>query len=344
MTSLVGLSPSGLLEPVLVGLSPSGLLEPVLVGLSPSGLLEPVLVGLSPSGLLEPLAAGWFLRALLAGTVIGAMCGGVGVFVVLRRMSYIGHGLSHSVLGGVAVALALGVDLYLGAAAATLLSALLIDRVARQRGLHADAAIGIVTTAMFAFGIVVVSRVGGARVSTESLLFGNILGVFPADVAVAVVTAATFALLLFVFYKPLLFTTFDREVAAVQGVRTGLMELLFNILVAAVIVVSVRVLGVLLIAAAVVIPAAIARLVIRSFGRMLAVATLVGVASTVAALYISYFANVASGPAIVLVEAAVFGLVAVVTGLHSRLVVRRARGRAVQGADPERLPLERLSP
>jgi ABC-type Mn2+/Zn2+ transport system permease subunit len=277
--------------------------------------------------LTDPLAFGFFVRAMLAGVIIGAMCGAVGVFVVLRRMSYIGHGLSHSVLGGVAVAASLGVSIYLGAAVATLLSALLIDRVARRRGLHADAAIGIVTTAMFALGIVVVSRGTGGRVNTESLLFGNILGVFPVDVMVAGLTAVVLAVLLLRYYKPLLFTTFDAPVAAIQGVRTGAMEVLFNILVAAVIIVSVRVLGVLLIAAAVVIPAAVARLVTRSFGRMLVVATAVSVIATIIGLYVSFYADVASGASIVLVEAATFGVVAVGTTLLTRVRLRAARGR-----------------
>jgi ABC-type Mn2+/Zn2+ transport system permease subunit len=275
----------------------------------------------------EPLSFAFFTRALLAGVVVGAMCGAIGVFVVLRRMSYIGHGLSHSVLGGVAVAAALGFSIYLGAAVATLLSALLIDRVARRQGLHADAAIGIVTTAMFALGIVVVSRGTSGRVNTESLLFGNILGVFPVDVAVAGGTAIVLAGLLFRYYKPLLFTTFDAPVAAVQGVRTGAMEILFNVLVAAVIIVSVRVLGVLLIAAAVVIPAAVARLVTRSFGTMLAVATTVSVLATVTGLYLSFYADVASGASIVLVEALTFAVVAVGTTLVARMRLRAARGR-----------------
>ena len=105
----------------------------------------------------EPFAYAFFARAMLAGVLIGGMCGALSVFVVLRRMSYIGHGLAHSVLGGVAVAIALGYDPYVGAVAATLLSALLIDRVTRRRGLHADAAIGIVTTAIFAAGVATLS-------------------------------------------------------------------------------------------------------------------------------------------------------------------------------------------
>jgi ABC-type Mn2+/Zn2+ transport system permease subunit len=280
--------------------------------------------------LTEPLTFGFFTRALVVGVVVGGMCGAIGVFVVLRRMSYIGHGLSHSVLGGVAVAAALDVSIYIGAAVATLLSALLIDRVARREGLHADAAIGIVTTAMFALGVVIVSQGRGGRVNTEALLFGNILGVLPVDVAVASGTALAFALVLVLAYKPLVFTTFDAAVAAVQGVRTGAMEVVFNLMVAAVIVVSVRILGVLLIAAAVVIPAAIARLATRTFGTMLGVATTVSVTATVVSLYLSFHVDVAPGATIVLVEGAVFAVVALVTGALARFRIRRARARLAE--------------
>jgi ABC-type Mn2+/Zn2+ transport system permease subunit len=280
--------------------------------------------------LAEPFAYGFFARAMLAGVLIGAMCGALSVFIVLRRMSYIGHGLAHSVLGGVAVGVALGYDLYVGAVGATLLSALLIDRVTRRRGLHADASIGIVTTAIFAAGVAVLS-VLPVRVNVEAVLFGNILGVTHADLWVAGAVGAAFAGLLFTTYKPLVFATFDPEVAAVQGVRTGPVEVLFNLMTAAVVVASVRVLGVLLIAAAVVIPAALARLVTHSFGRLLALATVVGVLASVTGLYGSYYVNVPSGPTIVLTGATLFTLVFAATAVTARTRLQRAR-RAPAGA------------
>jgi ABC-type Mn2+/Zn2+ transport system permease subunit len=174
--------------------------------------------------LTEPFQYAFFTRALVAGILIGAMCGALSVFVVLRRMSYIGHGLAHSVLGGVAVGVALGADLYLGAIVATVLSALLIDRVMRRRGLHADAAIGIVTTAIFAIGVAVLAVIP-TRINVEAVLFGNILGVNRTDLWVAGVVGVGFAVLLFVLYKRLVFTTFDPEVAEVHGVRAHRMEL-----------------------------------------------------------------------------------------------------------------------
>lgn len=263
------------------------------------------------SWLSEPLGYAFFVRALAAGVLVGALCGATSVLVVLRRMSYIGHGLAHSVLGGVAVGAALGYHPYVGAVGATLLAALLIDRVARRPGLHADAAIGVVTTAMFAAGVAVATAVPAAGLNTEALLFGSILAVTQVDLWLVGGVAAAAAVVLFAFYKPLVFVTFDREVAAVQGVRAGWVELVANLLTAAVIIASVRVLGVLLVAAAVVVPAALGRLVTRSFGVLLAVAVATGTVASVAGLYGSFHAGVASGPAIVLSEAALFAVVAV---------------------------------
>lgn len=276
--------------------------------------------------LTEPFAYAFFGRALVAGVLVGALCGAMSTFVVLRRMSYIGHGLAHAVLGGVGVGLAFGVDAYVGAVAATLLSALLIDRVARRRGLHVDAAIGIVTTAVFAAGVAVLSIVP-SRVSVEALLFGNILGVDRVDLLVVGGVALAVGLTLFVAYKPLVFTTFDPEVAAVQGVPTARLELVLNLMTAAVVVASVRVLGVLLIAAAVVIPAATARLVARSVGVMLATATGLGTAASMVGLYASYHLDVPSGPSIVLTGALAFAVVFTVTGVVGR--ARTARARAI---------------
>ena len=289
------------------------------------------------SGLvLEPFSYTFFARAIVAGVLIGAMCGALSVFVVLRRMSYIGHGLAHAVLGGVAVGVALGVgfgetgraglgvDLYAGAVAATIVAALLIDRITRRRGLHADAAIGIVTTSIFAIGVAVLAVVP-TRVNLEAVLFGNILGVGRTDLWVAAGVGTVFLLVLLTRYKTLVFATFDPEVAAVHGVRTGALQLVFSLLTAAVVVASVRVLGVLLIAAAVVIPGAAARLVTRSLGAMLAVATGIGVVTSVLGLYASYHVNVPSGPAIVLTGAVVFALAYVATAALTRWRLGRAR-------------------
>jgi manganese/iron transport system permease protein/iron/zinc/copper transport system permease protein len=277
--------------------------------------------------LTDPFAYAFFGRAMIAGVLVGALCGALSVPIVLKRMSYVGHGLAHSVLGGVAVGVALGADLYIGAVVATVLSAVLIDRVAARRGLHHDAAIGIVTTAAFALGIAVLAIVP-TRLNLEAVLFGNILGVDGRDLVVTAGVALVATAVLFVTYKRLVLVVFDPEVAAVHGVRVRRIELLLNLLTAAVVVASVRVLGALLIAAAVVLPAAGARLVTRSFAGLVATAIALGTAASVLGLYTSYHLDVPSGPAIVLVGTLGFLVAYVGSGTSARRALRG--GDAVQ--------------
>lgn len=191
-----------------------------------------------------------------------------------------------------------------------MISAVGINRVARLPGVPLDAAIGVVTTAMFALGVVVVvvtaTRTG--RVSTEALLFGNVLAVRWPDVWLLTSTAATTAAVLWRSGKRLLLATLDPQVAGVQGVALRRSELLLDLLVAAVIVASVRVLGVLLIAAAVVVPAATARVMTGAIGGSFAVAIGAGTLAGLIGLYGSYVFDAPSGAAIVLAATGLFGL------------------------------------
>lgn len=254
--------------------------------------------------LTEPLTSyAFFGQALAALVLAGAICGGLGAYVVVRRMSYIAHGLSHSVLGGAAVAAVLDASLLLGAGLWAFGSAVLIDRIARRRGLHPDTAIGIVTTTSFALGVAIISAVGGIRLNLDSFLFGSILGVTPSDVAFAGAVAAVVAAVVFLRYRPLLFTTFDRQVASAHGVAVGRYETLFALLLTAGVVASMRVLGVLLVAAAVVIPPATARLLTSDFSRMLPLAAGLGAVSAVPGMYASWYLDIAPGPAVVLAQA-----------------------------------------
>lgn len=274
--------------------------------------------------LTEPFSYEFFPRALAAGALIGALCGALGVFVVLKRMSYIGQGLSQSVLGGVAPAAIAGIDPYLGAVAATITAGVLIHFVGRQHGVRPDAAIGIVSTTMFAVGVALVSANRSRSVNLTDLLFGNILGVTTTDILIVAAAMAGLGVLLFVFYKPLVFSTIDPVGAAANGVRTARVELISTIALAAVVVVSIRIVGVLLIAAVIVIPASTARLAIRSFGPLLMVAAALGASATIAGLFISFHADVASGPAIVLVSAAAFAVAAIGSAAATARLTRQA--------------------
>jgi manganese/iron transport system permease protein/iron/zinc/copper transport system permease protein len=271
------------------------------------------------SWLTEPFEFAFFRHGLVVATFAGALCGLIGVYVTLRGMSYIGHGLSHAIFGGAAASALVSFNFYLGAGLWGMASALAIGRVTRRRVIGADAAIGVITTASFAFGIALLGRYGQVRRSIDAAIFGSVLGVTRADVWVVVgVTVAT-ALVVLAFYRKLLFTTFDPEVADVSGVRTARMDALLMLLLSVSILATMKVLGVVLIAATLVIPATVARMLTNSFARMLWLSTLIGALCGFVGMLLSYHLDVSSGATIVLVGAALFAVVFAVTGPRGRV-------------------------
>lgn len=256
--------------------------------------------------LTRPFAYEFFRNGLIVATIAGALCGVVGCYVVLRHMSYIGHGLSHAIFGGYAVAGAIGVNLFVGAGLWGVITALAVAGIVRRRPIGSDAAIGVVTTASFALGLAVVQLYGAPGRSAEALLFGNVLGVTTADVWLIVGVTAVTGAVIFVLYRPLLFTTFDAEVAAATGVRTAWVDGVLMVVLSATVLAAMNVLGVTLIAAAIVIPAVVARMLTDSFGHMLALSGTIGAVSGFVGLNLSYHLDIASGPTVVLVAASFF--------------------------------------
>ena len=272
--------------------------------------------------LLEPFEFAFFRNGLAVATLAGALCGLVGTYVVLRGMSYIGHGLSHAIYGGYAASTLLGVNVALGAGVWGVASALLINRVTRRRVIGSDAAIGVVTTASFALGLALFAVYGRRGRNFEATLSGSVLGVGIEDVvAVAAVTVAA-AVVVFLAYRPLLFTTFDPEVAEASGVRTARYDALLMVVLSASILATMSVLGVTLIAATLVIPATVARMLTSSFARMLLLATAIGAATGFVGMIASYHLDVQSGPSIVLVGAALFVVAFAVSGARARASLR----------------------
>lgn len=253
----------------------------------------------------EPFQYEFFARALFVSVLIGALAGAIGPFILVRKMAYIGQGMSQSILGGVALGVMWGLDVYLGAAMAAGLSALLIYFV-RQRGVPVDTSIGIVASSLFAIGVAVVSSSRDRRLNSANLLFGNVLGVDNEDMLLVLVVTIAAAVLLYKNYKPLLAVTHNSSVAAAHGVKARVMEFIFSALLAMVVVTALRVLGVLLVAATLLIPAATATLTFKSFRHITAASILLGTSFSVIGLFLSFHRNIASGPAIVLVGAAVF--------------------------------------
>ena len=283
--------------------------------------------------MFEPLDYEFFVRGLIAATLVGALCGMIGVYVVLRKMSYIGHGLSHAIFGGAVIAYVISFNFYLGASLWGFFTALLINATTRRRKFIAsDAAIGIITTASFALGVALISRYRTFTRSFDAALFGNILGVTQNDLyAIGGVTIAVFLILL-VLYRRLLFTTFDPEVAPFYGVRTEWIDTLFSLILAGTIVVSMQVMGVTLIAAALVIPPVTARLLTDNFSRLAALSVVIGAGCGFIGMYVSYYVDVSSGANIVLVAAAAFVLAMVYSAVRQRLAT--ARGLAAGPVAP----------
>ena len=262
------------------------------------------------AGILDPYHYDFFANGVLVATIAGALCGLLGVFVVLRGMSYIGHGLSHAVFGGAAASAVMGLNYFVGAGIWGVTSGVIIGRIARRRLIGADAAIGVVTTASFAMGLALLNRYGQAKKSIEAVLFGSVLGVQTVDiVAVSLVAIAT-ALIVFGLYRHLLFATFDPEVAQVSGVSVAWVEALLMGMLSLTILVTMRVIGTLLISALLVIPASVAR--------MLWISPLVGATSAFIGMKLAYDLDTSASATIILVGTLQFIIVYAVSGLRGR--------------------------
>jgi ABC-type Mn2+/Zn2+ transport system permease subunit len=256
--------------------------------------------------LREPWTFEFMQRALIAAVVVGVVAAVVGCFVILKGMAFIGDALPHASFGGVAVAFALGFNLHLGGAAAALLTALTIGFIARRGLVRYDTAIGIVFVGAFALGILIVSRQSGYVVDLFSFVFGNVLGVSWTDVWLSVGLGGFILIAVVLFYKELLFTAYDPSMAAASGVPVAAMQYGLLVLIALTVVLALQVLGIVLVLAMLVAPAATAQLLTRRLPPMMALGALVGAVSAVCGLYIAWYADVAASAAIVLTATGFF--------------------------------------
>ncbi|MEZ4714048.1 MAG: metal ABC transporter permease [Caldilineaceae bacterium] len=268
--------------------------------------------------LLQPFQFEFFRNGITAAVLAGGLCGLIGVYIVLRSMSYIGHGLSHAIFGGAVISYVLQWNFYLGAGIWGFVCALLINKTVRAARINADAAIGVITTASFAIGIALISRYRSFTRSFDAALFGNILGVTQQDILVIAVITVLIAAVIFFLYRQLLFTTFDSDVAQVYGVPTAWVETLFALMLAAALIAALQILGVTMIAAALVIPAITARLLTNSFNRMILLSATLGALTGFVGMYLSFYVDVASGATIVLGQALLFVLVLSFSLLRNR--------------------------
>lgn len=281
--------------------------------------------------LLEPLGSPIIVRALLASTMVGIVCAVVGTYVVLRGIAFIGDAIAHAGFPGVVVAYVLGIPLYIGAAVAAVGTALAIGVVTRRAGIRQDTAIGVLFAGTFAFGVFLFSAIQGYVADLFSFLFGNVLAIGPADLVALLLIGGGVVITVAVLWKELLYATFDPLGAAASGIPVGRLEYLFLALVALTIVVSLQAVGIILVVAMLVTPAATAQLLSVRFTRMMLLAAAVGIVSSVIGLYASYWLDVASGATIVLVQTILFGI-ALVVGPRGLLGRRAARAGAAEAA------------
>lgn len=262
--------------------------------------------------LSEILSYGFMQRALLAGSLIGVLCAVLGCFLVLRRLSLIGDGLAHVTFGS--VALALFFNLYSAAAIlvslpVVMLCSLGILRLSERTKLTGDTAIGIVSSLGIAVGVLLASLGGGFNVDLFSYLFGNILAISHEEVILAITLCGVVLALVTFFYHDLMAITFNEELARVSGVRTRSISAMLVLLTALTVVLAMKVVGIMLISALLILPSSSALQLAKGFRAALLLAATLSVAAVVAGIFVSVALNLPTGATIVLVNFCIFALI-----------------------------------
>lgn len=274
--------------------------------------------------LLDPLQFSFMSRALLAAMLVGVVCSVLGTYVVLRGMAFLGDALAHTILPGIVGAFLLGWPLALGALLVGVFTAVGIGVLTEKGELKEDTAIGVMFVGMFALGIAMLSASGNYAIDLAHFLFGNLLGVAVSDLWLIGGLGTAVLLTVFLFYKEFLLISFDPILAQTLRLPVAFFRYLLLILIAVTIVISLQVVGLALALALFVTPAATASLLSNRLSSMMGIAALFGLVSGVSGLYLSYYFNIASGAAIVLVATAFF-LLAFFLAPGRGLIWRRLR-------------------
>lgn len=278
--------------------------------------------------LLEPLQLGFMQRGLVAAILVGVVCAVMGAFVVLRGLAFIGDAVSHAAFPGLVIAFLLGIPLYIGGAVAAVATALAIGWVARKGRLRFDTAVGVLFAGMFALGIALFSSIDDYVADLFSYLLGNVLGITTGDIVQVAVLGAIVLAIVFVFRKEFLYASFDPAGAAASGLPVQWLDYLLLALIGVTIVVSIQTVGIILVVAMLVTPAATAELLVDRFWDLVRVAIVVAVFAAVVGLYLSYYLNIASGASIVLVETLCFAVALLVSPNAGSLSRRLGRQRS----------------
>lgn len=288
--------------------------------------------------LREPWTFEFMQRALIVAVLIAIVSAVVGSFVILKSMAFIGDALPHASFGGVALAFVLGVNLQLGAAVAAIVVALAIGFIARRGIVRYDTAIGIMFIAGFALGILIVSRQEGYVVDLFSFVFGNVLGVSWTDVWITAGLGAFVLASAVLFYKELLFVAYDPSMAAASGIPVGIAQYGLLLLVALTVVMALQVMGIVLVLAMLVAPAATAQLLTRRLPTMMAAGAAIGVVSSVVGLYAAWYADVSASASIVLTAAGAFAVAFLLAPRNGLLWSQRWAFARVRASEAGRAP------
>lgn len=278
--------------------------------------------------ILQPLQYGFILRGLVAALLIGVIGAVIGAFVVTRDLSFIGDALAHAAFPGVVIAFLLGINIALGGTVFGIITALAIGFVTRRSQVSLDTAIGVLFAGAFALGVVLLSTIKTYTKELFGLLLGNVLAISSRDLLTIGIMGLLVLGIIALLYKELVLHTFDPTLTEVLGFPTGLLHYLLLSLLAVTVVISIQTVGIVLVVAMLVTPAATASLVVRRFPMMMLWGAAQGIIAALAGFYISYYYNVASGASIVLVHTAIFVIVLLLSprpGALGALFRRRQR-------------------
>jgi manganese/iron transport system permease protein len=256
--------------------------------------------------LIQPFSYEFMLRGLAAATIVGAVCSIIGCYVVLRSMAFLGDALAHAILPGIAISYLVGGNLMIGALIASVIVALAIGFFSRHGTIREDTAIGVLFSAALALGIAIISTIRTYAVDLSHILFGDILGVGTTDLIQIAILAAIIIGLVLIFYRPFKIISFDPILATTLKLPAESLRILLLILISLTIVASLQTVGIGLVAAMLVTPAASAYLLTNRLSIMMIVSACIGIFSSIVGLFISYYASIASGSAIVLVSTLIF--------------------------------------
>ena len=271
--------------------------------------------------LIAPFHYAFMQRAFLTAVLVGVLCSTMGTYVILRRLAFIGDGIAHASFAGIVIAYLKGTNFYLGAGIVAVVTALGIGFVHRRGRISLDTTIGVLFTGAFALGIFLMSRQRSYSVDLQSFLFGDILSVSAQDVMMIVALALVVAAVTALLFRPLLYTSFDPVVAQASGMNASAIEYVLLVLIALTIIISLQAVGIILVAALLVTPAAAAYQLTDRFAPMMALSALFGALCAVGGLYLSYYLASASGATIVLMATVLF--FAAVGAKQARLAIAR---------------------